>query len=140
VCEAWHCSQTVCEAWHCSQTVCEAWHCSQAGCFLFSFLFEDVYHDLLYNTEGILSIFFFSETGFLCIALAVDQAGLELRNLPASASRMLGLKACATNAWLVYFYFICISILCVLIFVHSCVCVWGGGNNVGKEGSGREWD
>jgi hypothetical protein len=26
----------------------------------------------------------------------VDQAGLELRNLPASASRMLGLKVCAT--------------------------------------------
>ena len=32
------------------------------------------------------------ETGFLCVALAV----LELRNLPASASRVLGLKACAT--------------------------------------------
>jgi hypothetical protein len=29
----------------------------------------------------------------------VDQAGLELRNLPASASRVLGLKACATTAW-----------------------------------------
>ena len=28
----------------------------------------------------------------------VDQAGLELRNLPASASRVLGLKACATTA------------------------------------------
>jgi hypothetical protein len=28
----------------------------------------------------------------------VDQAGLELRNPPASASRVLGLKACA---WLV---------------------------------------
>jgi hypothetical protein len=27
---------------------------------------------------------------------SVDQAGLELRNLPASASRVLGLKACAT--------------------------------------------
>jgi hypothetical protein len=26
----------------------------------------------------------------------VDQAGLELRNLPASASRVLGLKVCAT--------------------------------------------
>jgi hypothetical protein len=50
--------------------------------FFFSFLF-----------------FFFFETGFLCIALAVlethfvDQAGLELRNPPASASRVLGLKA-----------------------------------------------
>ena len=28
----------------------------------------------------------------------VDQAGLELRNPPASASQVLGLKACATNA------------------------------------------
>jgi hypothetical protein len=44
----------------------------------------------------------FFETGFLCIALAVlgltlDQAGLELRNPPASASQVLGLKACATT-------------------------------------------
>jgi hypothetical protein len=31
----------------------------------------------------------------------VDQAGFELRNLPASASRVLGLKACATTAWVV---------------------------------------
>jgi hypothetical protein len=29
-------------------------------------------------------------------AHSVDQAGLELRNPPASASRVLGLKACAT--------------------------------------------
>ena len=27
----------------------------------------------------------------------VDQAGLEFRNLPASASRVLGLKVCATT-------------------------------------------
>ena len=27
---------------------------------------------------------------------SVDQAGLELRNLPASASQVLGIKACAT--------------------------------------------
>ena len=31
---------------------------------------------------------------------SVDQAGLELRNPPASASQVLGLKACATTAWL----------------------------------------
>jgi hypothetical protein len=30
----------------------------------------------------------------------VDQVGLELRNLPASASRVLGLKVCTTTAWL----------------------------------------
>jgi hypothetical protein len=29
----------------------------------------------------------------------VDQAGLELRNPPASASQVLGLKVCATTSW-----------------------------------------
>ena len=34
----------------------------------------------------------------ICKALtSVDQAGLELRNPPASASRVLGSKACATT-------------------------------------------
>jgi hypothetical protein len=28
---------------------------------------------------------------------SVDQAGLQLRNLPASASQVLGLKACTTT-------------------------------------------
>jgi hypothetical protein len=36
---------------------------------------------------------FFFEAGFLCIALAI----LKLRNPPASASQVLGLKACATT-------------------------------------------
>jgi hypothetical protein len=45
------------------------------------------------------TLFFFSETGFLCIPGCpgthfVDQAVLELRNLPASTSS----KACATTA------------------------------------------
>ena len=30
---------------------------------------------------------------------SVDQAGLQLRNLPASASQVLGLQACAATAW-----------------------------------------
>jgi hypothetical protein len=48
--------------------------------------------------------FWFFETGFLCVALAVlethcvDQTGLGLRNPPASASQVLGLKACTTTA------------------------------------------
>jgi hypothetical protein len=47
------------------------------------------------------STFFFSQTGFLCSPGCpgthfVDQAGLELRNPPASASQVLGLKACTT--------------------------------------------
>jgi hypothetical protein len=34
-----------------------------------------------------------------CLGIhSVDQAGLELRNLPASASQVLGLKMCATTA------------------------------------------
>jgi hypothetical protein len=32
----------------------------------------------------------------------VDQAGLKLRNPPASASQVLGLKACATTTQLAY--------------------------------------
>jgi hypothetical protein len=35
----------------------------------------------------------------------VDQTGLELRNLPASASRVLGLKACATTPATEFFFF-----------------------------------
>jgi hypothetical protein len=35
---------------------------------------------------------------------SVDQAGLELRNQPASASQVLGLKACATTARLGFIY------------------------------------
>jgi hypothetical protein len=34
----------------------------------------------------------------------VNQAGLELRNQPASASRVLGLKACATTARLFFLF------------------------------------
>jgi hypothetical protein len=43
---------------------------------------------------------------------SVDQAGLELRNPPASASRVLGLKACATTPWpLMTFILLCLSLL-----------------------------
>jgi hypothetical protein len=51
--------------------------------FLFGFFFQD--KDSLYS-PGCPGTHF------------VDQAGLELRNPPASASRVLGLKACATTA------------------------------------------
>jgi hypothetical protein len=56
-----------------------------------------------------VSFFLFFETGFLCSPGCpgthfVDQAGLELRNLPASASQVLGLKACATTARLCEFF------------------------------------
>lgn len=42
-----------------------------------------------------------------CSGHALDQAGLELRDPPPSASQMLGLKACAT----VFGYF---------VFIESC--------------------
>jgi hypothetical protein len=41
----------------------------------------------------------------------VDQAGLELRNPPASASQVLGLNACATTPGLKLFYIKNFSIL-----------------------------
>jgi hypothetical protein len=46
------------------------------------------------------------ETVFLCVVLAsrthaVDKAGLELRELTASASWLLRLKACVTTARLI---------------------------------------
>ena len=50
-------------------------------------------------------MFFFFKTGLLCVpgcpgTHSVEQAGLKFRNLPASATQVLGLKACATAAWL----------------------------------------
>jgi hypothetical protein len=52
---------------------------------------------------------FFQDRVSLCSlgcpgTLSVDQADLELRNLSASASQVLGLKACVTTAWLEYFF------------------------------------
>jgi hypothetical protein len=50
-----------------------------------------------------LFFFVFQDRVSLCIpgcpgTHSVGQAGLELRNLPASASQVLGLKACAITA------------------------------------------
>jgi hypothetical protein len=54
---------------------------------------------------GVLFLFLFFETVSLCSSGCpgthfVDQASLELRNQPASASQVLGLKACATSTQL----------------------------------------
>jgi hypothetical protein len=53
---------------------------------------------------GGLFVSFFQDRVSLCSpgcpeTHSVDQDGLELRNLPVSASQMLGLKACTTMAW-----------------------------------------
>ena len=64
---------------------------------------------------------FFSRHGFSVVLESVlelallDQAGLELRDLPASASQVLGLKVCATTARLL------IVILTLLLTSVSCV-------------------
>jgi hypothetical protein len=54
------------------------------------------------SNARILFLFYFPDRVSLCSpgcpgTYFVDQAGLELRNPPASASRVLGLKACATT-------------------------------------------
>jgi hypothetical protein len=48
----------------------------------------------------------------------VDQAGLELRNPPASASRVLGLKACATTPGF-FFFFLCFLYILFLSYLFS---------------------
>ena len=79
-------------------------------------------------------VLLFFETGFLCIALA----GLKLRNLPPSASRVLGLKACATTLRLLhhlnksrfkimFLCFICVRIsrdCCIRISGSYCLCYY----------------
>jgi hypothetical protein len=60
--------------------------------------------------------FFFLRQGPGCPGTHfVDHAGLELRNPPVSASQVLGLKVCATTAWLFrlfYFFNIYLFIIC----------------------------
>jgi hypothetical protein len=58
----------------------------------------------LFDEQGFVCLFVFRDRVSLCSpgrpgTHSVDQVGLELRNPPASASRVLGLKACATIAW-----------------------------------------
>jgi hypothetical protein len=50
----------------------------------------------------------------------VDQAGLELRNPLASASRVLGLKACATMPGLLLCFKLTLTI-CKFIYTYMCV-------------------
>jgi hypothetical protein len=62
--------------------------------FLFLFLFFFVF--------VVVVVVFFQDRVFLCSlgcsgTHSVYQAGLELRNRPASASRVLGLQMCATT-------------------------------------------
>jgi hypothetical protein len=63
---------------------------------------------------------------------SVDQAGLELRNPPASASQVLGLRVCATTAWLELpisywvncsYVFFPLWVVCLFALVVKSVCV-----------------
>jgi hypothetical protein len=59
--------------------------------------------DCISLTFLLLLLLFFQDSISLCSpgcprTHSVDQAGLELRNPPASASQVLKLKACATTA------------------------------------------
>jgi hypothetical protein len=88
-------TQVLCESRHCSN------HCAISPDSLFSILFFFFFFFFL--------VLVFRDRVSLCSrgcpgTHSVDQAGLELRNPPASASWMLGLKACTTTAW-PYFQF-----------------------------------
>jgi hypothetical protein len=63
------------------------------GCFLFLFCFVFVFIFVFFPDR--VSLYSPGCPG----THSVDQAGLELRNPPASASQVLGLKTCATTAW-----------------------------------------
>jgi hypothetical protein len=56
---------------------------------------------------------------------SVDQAGLELRNSPASVSQVLRLKARATTAGQIKSSLIvlCVWMFCLLVAAHQ-VCAW----------------
>ena len=73
------------------------------GCFFFFFGFGLVVVVVLFLF--FVLVFVFQDWGSLCSPgcpgiHSVEQVGLELRNLPTSASQVLGLKACATTALL----------------------------------------
>jgi hypothetical protein len=71
-------------------------------CFLFFFCLFVFFCFFFLFFFLLLLFFWLFETGFLCSPGCpgihfVDQAALEPRNLPASASQVLGLKACTTT-------------------------------------------
>jgi ABC-type multidrug transport system permease subunit len=81
------------------------------GGFLFVFLFVWIFFLFSGVCLFVCLVLVFRDRVSLCSPGCpgthfVDQAFLELRNLPASASQVLGLKACATTTWLLdSFYF-----------------------------------
>jgi hypothetical protein len=76
-----------------------------------SLIWPQTYSDSLASARGLRVSH--CATFVVCVSLcspgcpgthSVDQAGLELRNPPASASRVLGLKVCAITAQLLFLF------------------------------------
>jgi hypothetical protein len=59
---------------------------------------------------------------------SVDQAGLKLRNSPASASQVLGLKVCATTPGQSFCFkgLFLMFVLCTRVCMCACVCISTG--------------
>jgi hypothetical protein len=88
--------------------------------YIFFFI---LYINSLYLIFVVFVLFCFQDRVSLCSPACpgthfVDQAGLKLRNPPASASPVLGLKACATMPSLIFFFFF-FNILQVLFSTWS---------------------
>lgn len=88
-----------------------------------------------WGVEGVgLNLVRFLETGFLCVALA----SLRLWNSPASASRLLGLKACTTRLSFVLFLRQNLTIYLWLALnsqrsAYLCLCLLMAGINKGMQ-------
>jgi hypothetical protein len=73
--------------------------------------------------------FFLFNTVFLCAlcstgcpgTYSIDQAGLNLRNLTASASQVLGLKACTTTARLILLLFVSFFSYYIQNVTYACI-------------------
>jgi hypothetical protein len=88
---------------------------------------------MVWVVHGFLFLFFFFIFLFLFFCLfgdrvslcspgcpgthSVDQAGLELRNSPASASEVLGVKACTTTTQLLISFFSLFIYLFIYLFI-----------------------
>jgi hypothetical protein len=81
------------------------------------------FHSFVVVWFGCLFGWFFWDRVSLCSpgcpgTHSVDQTGLELRNPPASASRVLGIKAYTTTAWLKIYLF-WIWVFCLHVNLHT---------------------
>jgi hypothetical protein len=95
--------------------------------FLFYFILFYFIYLFIYLFIFVCLFVCFFETGFLCSSGCpgthfVDQDGLQLRNLPGSASQVLGLKACTTMPCSVFIFLLDIF----FIYISNAIlkCLW----------------